>query len=201
MIIIFLTGILIGLAVAAPIGPVGLLCMRKTLEFGLMGTVAVAVGTALADAIYASIAAFGLTAVSELLLKQATYFKIVGGLLLFGLALKEYYSKNPIIENAKVSKKSFFSLIMTTFFLTLCNPIGIVSFIALFAMLGENLLSMNNASLMVLGVFVGSVAWFLILGRVISRTQHLLPEHFVRSVRKISAIILAAFGAFAFLSL
>lgn len=190
-----------GLAVAAPIGPVGLLCMRKTLEFGLMGTVAVAVGTALADAIYASIAAFGLVAVSELLLEQATYFKIVGGLLLFGLALKEYYSKNPIIENAKVSKKSFFSLIIATFFLTLCNPIGIVSFIALFAMLGENLLSMNNASLMVLGVFIGSVAWFLILGRVISRAQHLLPENFVRSIRKISAIILAAFGAFAFLSL
>ncbi len=201
MIIIFLTGCIIGLAVAAPIGPVGLLCVRKTLEHGLMGTLAVGLGTAVADALYAGIAAFGLAAVSEFLLKQVVYFKVVGGLLLFGLAIKEYRSKRIVVESIKVTKKSFLSLIVMTFLLTLCNPIGIVSFIGIFAMLGERLLSMDNATLMIIGVFVGSVSWSLILGKIVEHTKHLLPERFILSIRKISAVILGAFGAWAFLSI
>jgi putative LysE/RhtB family amino acid efflux pump len=198
---IILTGIFIGLAVAAPIGPVGLLCVRKTLEFGLKGTLAVGLGTAIADALYAGIAAFGLAALSEFLISQSVYFKVLGGTLLFILAIKEYYSKNIIIDNVKITKKGLLSLMITTFLLTLCNPIGIASFIAIFAMLGENLLSMGNAALMIFGVFIGSPTWFLILGKITHHTKHLLPESFIASIRKISAIILAAFGVFAFLSL
>jgi putative LysE/RhtB family amino acid efflux pump len=200
MIITFLTGILIGIAVAAPIGPIGLLCVRKTLEFGFVGTVAVGLGTAMADALYAGIVAFGLAAFSGFLLGQVVYFKIFGGILLFALAAKEYCSKSPVVESVQITKKSWLAVVASTFLLTLCNPIGIVSFVGIFALLGDNLLSMDDAALMVLGVFTGSMVWFLTLGRIIHHTKHLLPEKFIASIRKISALILAGFGTWAFLS-
>ncbi|MFA6036537.1 MAG: LysE family transporter [Legionellales bacterium] len=199
--IILLTGILIGFIVAAPMGPVGVLCIRKTLEFGLMGTLAVAVGTALSDAFYAGVAALGLAAASELLLEQDFYLKIIGGTLLFALAFKEYFSKNKLQEHIAVTKAGWFGLMITTFFLTLVNPMGVVSFIAIFAMFGEQLESTQSVTLMVSGVFIGSVAWFLLLGKLVAHTQHLLPEKLISSMRKISAFLFASFGAWAFLSL
>ncbi|HLF67016.1 MAG TPA: LysE family transporter, partial [Gammaproteobacteria bacterium] len=111
MIFTFLIGCIIGLAVAAPIGPVGLLCVRKTLEFGLIGTLAVGLGTALADALYAGIAAFGLATLSEIIIKQVVYFKVLGGILLFILAIKEYCSKRVVVESIKVTKTGFLTLI------------------------------------------------------------------------------------------
>ncbi len=198
---IYLIGILIGIAIAAPMGPVGILCIRKTLEFGLVGTLAVGLGTALVDALYAGIAAYGLSTVSEFVLKHFVYFKVLGGVLLFGLALKEYFSKSIIMEHVAVTKEGVIGLFSSAFFITLLNPIGIASFLGLFAMLGNTLLSMNNAAFIVMGVFTGSLSWFLILGKIISRTQHLLPEKLIHSLRKISAFIFAAFGTWAIISL
>lgn len=197
--IIFLTGILVGFVVAAPMGPVGVLCIRKTLEFGFMGTLAVALGTACADAFYAGIAALGLSVVSELL-EQDIYFKLIGGCLLFALAFKEYFSKTKVIENVHVTKAGWLGLLATTFFLTLLNPIGVVSFLAIFAMFGEQLDALNHAGLMVAGVFIGSNIWFLLLGKIVRHTKHLLPEKIISSMRKLSAFLFAAFGAWAFIS-
>jgi putative LysE/RhtB family amino acid efflux pump len=193
--IVFLTGILVGLAVAAPIGPVALLCMRKTLEFGI------ALGSALADVTYASIAAFGLATFSEFLIAKAVYFKLFGGILLISLALKEYFSKNKMVKQVNVTATGSLSLTLTAFFLVLSNPMGIVSFIAIFAMLGDQLLTTHDAIWMVLGVFIGSFSWFFFLGKMIRRAEHLLPENFMVASRKISAVILAIFGLFALLSL
>lgn len=200
MLTIFI-GFLVGLAIAAPTGPVGVLCIRKTLTYGLTGTLAVGLGTALVDAIYAAIAAFGLASVSTFLLAQVVYFKVFGGILLFGLAFKEYYAKDIILKEQEVTTKGFFNLILTSFLLTFANPMGLISFIGIFAMLGHQLVSIDHAALMVLGVFLGSMGWFLILGRITQHAQHLLPENVIYSIRKVSAIILAAFGAWAFLSL
>jgi putative LysE/RhtB family amino acid efflux pump len=198
--IIFFIGMLIGLVVAAPIGPVGLLCVRKTLEFGFKGTLAVGLGTSLADAIYAGIALYGLTAVSEFMLTHIVYFKVLGGILLLGLAVKEFYSKNRAVESVKITSKGIIGIIAITFILTCFNPIGIASFIGIFAMLGETLLSMNNAWLLIVGVFAGSMGWYLMVGKIVHRSQHLLPDRFILSVRKVSAVILAAFALWAFLS-
>ena len=112
-------------------GPVGVLCIRKTLEFGLKGTLAVGIGTALADALYAGIAAFRLwQIVSEFILKHVVYLKLLGGILLFGLAIKEFFSTTTMVESVELTTKNYLSLMLSTFFVTCSNPIGIVSFIA-----------------------------------------------------------------------
>lgn len=198
---LFLLGILIGLVIAAPMGPVGVLCTRKTLEYGVAGTLAVGIGTALADAIYASLTAFGIASISEFILKHTVYIKLIGGTLLFSFAIKEYYSTSPIKNTIKITTKGYLALTGTSFLITLLNPMGIVSFIALFAMLGDQLLHYHHAIWVVIGVFVGSLSWFLILGRIIHHTQHLIPERIIVSIRKISALFFALFGAWAFVSL
>jgi putative LysE/RhtB family amino acid efflux pump len=201
MLIIFLVGIIIGFVVAAPVGPVGLLCVRKTLEYGLTGALAVGLGTALADALYASIAAFGLAAISEYLLAHIVYCKILGAILLLALAIKEYTSKAQVVESVQISQKSLLQLIITTFVLTCFNPIAIMSFIGIFAMLSDRLLNISNPIVMIVGVFIGSILWYLFLGKIIHHTQHLLPDRFIFSIRKISAIIFALFASFSILSL
>jgi len=200
-VILFLIGILIGLVIAAPMGPVGVLCARKTLEYGIAGTLAVGIGTALADAIYAGLTVFGLATISEFVLKHAVYIKLIGGTLLFILAIKEYYSKTPIKDTIKITPKGCLAISATTFLITLLNPIGIISFIAIFAMLGDQLLHNQHAIYVVIGVFVGSLSWFIILGRIIHYTRHLVPDYIILSIRKISALFFAIFGAWAFLSL
>ncbi len=198
---IFILGIIAGLAVSAPIGPVGFLCVRKTMEFGLLGALAIGVGSALADVVYSVIAVFAMEAVSQFILAYITYFKIVGGLILFGLAINEYYSRNVVLKNVPVTRQGFFGITMAAFVLTLVNPMSVITFVGIFAMLSDQLLEIFHIVLFILGIMIGSIAWFLILGKITFRMKSALPERFIGSIRKVSAGVFALFGVWAFLSL
>ncbi len=192
----FIKAWMIGIAIAAPVGPIGMLCIRKTLELGLIGALAVGLGAAIADSIYGVIAVTGLTALSHFLLEKTVAIKIVGGLFLGYLAYKEMKSEtSPKIASAKSHSVS--RLIVEIFFLTLTNPMTILSFIGIFASIGGGPTGIIESLAMVLGIFLGSMTWWLILGGVILKIKHKLPETWIHRIKYLSAVILAGFGIFA----
>ena len=183
---------IIGIAIAAPVGPIGTLCIRKTLELGFVGAIAVGFGAALADAVYGVIAATGLTIISEFLLAKAVFIKLFGGVFLLYLAWKEAKS-NPSKTIISNSSKEFIKLSSTVFFLTLTNPMTILSFIGIFASIGGDNITATESIIMVAGIFLGSMSWWMILGTIITKAKAYLNLEWIKYL---SATILACFGIF-----
>lgn len=191
---------MIGIAIAAPVGPIGMLCIRKTLEIGLIGAIAVGLGAALADSAYGLVAALGLTAVSHFLLEKAVYIKLIGGVFLLYLAYKELKAKPSSADVTVGKNKNMSKLTAEVFFLTLTNPATILSFIGIFASIGGGATSTTEMFLLVIGIFLGSMTWWLFLGTLIIKIKHKLPESWIHRIRYLSAIILGGFGLWAVVS-
>jgi len=194
-------GIIIGFAMAVPIGPIGIICIRKTLTEGRMRGMIIGLGAATADMLYGSIAAFGLTVISDTLLSQRIWIRLVGGALLLYLGVRTFRArpKDPKIEIQSSGRlKSYFTII----FLTLTNPLTVFAFIAVFAALGlGNGLSFLSASVLVAGVFTGSFLWFLSLSSGATFFRKKLDLVGMRWVNKIAGILLLVSGVIAIVSL
>jgi threonine/homoserine/homoserine lactone efflux protein len=192
---VFLRGLLIGFSIAAPVGPIGVLCIRRTLAEGRLAGFLSGMGAASADMFYGAVAAFGLTAVQEMLIGQSNWLRVVGGIFLLYLGLKTFFSK-PAEEAAKSSRGGLFSAYLTTFFLTITNPITILSFIAIFAglRLGETDGNYISAAFMVLGVFLGSAAWWLTLSFMVGILSQRFNATWQTWVNRIAGVIIFGFG-------
>jgi threonine/homoserine/homoserine lactone efflux protein len=193
---IFLRGLLIGFSIAAPVGPIGVLCIRRTLAEGRLTGFLSGMGAASADMFYGAVAAFGLTAVQDLLLGQSNWLRIVGGIFLLYLGVKTFFSK-PAEQAAKSSRGGLLGAYLSTFFLTITNPITILSFIAIFAglRLGEMDGNYASATFMVLGVFLGSAAWWLTLSTGVSFLREKFTPALLAWVNRLAGVIIFAFGA------
>jgi len=130
-----LKGAALGFAVAAPVGPIGLLCIRHSITAGRVVGLATGMGAAIADTLYGCVAGFGLTAISRFLVEQKTWMGLVGGLFLCYLGLRTFLTK-AAAEPAASGKTSVASAFLSTFLLTLTNPMTILSFMAVFAGMG-----------------------------------------------------------------
>jgi threonine/homoserine/homoserine lactone efflux protein len=155
-------------------------------------------GAASADMFYGAVAAFGLTAVQDLLIGQSNWLRIVGGLFLLYLGVKTFLSK-PAEESVEARRGGLFSAYLTTFFLTITNPITILSFLAIFAglRLGEMDGNYLSASIMVLGVFVGSAAWWLTLSTGVSLLHEKFTPALLTWVNRLAGVIIFVFGMLA----
>lgn len=193
---VFFRGLIIGFSIAAPVGPIGVLCIRRTLAEGRLAGFLSGMGAASADMFYGAVAAFGLTAVQELLIGQSNWLRIVGGVFLLYLGIKTFFSK-PSEEAAKSARGGLFGAYLTTFFLTITNPITILSFIAIFAglRLGETDGNYLSASVMVLGVFLGSAAWWLTLSTGVSFLRDKFTSALLTWVNRLAGVIIFVFGA------
>ena len=201
MLFYFLKAWLIGISVAAPVGPIGMLCIRKTLEFGFMGAIAVGLGAALADSVYGLIAALSLTAILHFLLINIVIIKILGGIFLLYLAYIELKNETNHSKAALDKNNNLGRLSSSVFFLTLSNPMTILSFIGIFATIGSGIvMSTAETLVMLLGIFFGSMAWWIILGFIIVKIKHKLPKSWIHGIRYLSAVILGSFGVAAILS-
>ncbi len=191
----FLKGLLIGFSIAAPVGPIGVLCIRRTLASGRITGLLSGMGAATADAFYGSIAAFGLTAISSFLLQQQVVLRLVGGAFLCYLGLRAMLSRpaNTTSLNNRVSRLNAY---VSTFFLTLTNPLTILFFAAIFAGFGlvAERPSFASAGVMVLGVFLGSSTWWLLLSGVISLFRSRFGQTGLAWVNRISGVIILGFG-------
>src|SRR5882724_953723 len=156
-------GIVIGFSIAAPVGPIGVLCIRRSLAEGTGAGLATGLGAATADAAYGCIAGFGLTAISSFLVSQRLWLAGLGGLFLCYLGGRTLLN-TPAEHGPEIRSGGLFSAYLSTLFLTLANPMTILSFVAVFA--GFGLAASPDyfsASTLVAGVFVGSALWWLLL--------------------------------------
>lgn len=188
--IFFLKGIAIGFAMAVPVGPIGILCIRKTLTEGRLRGMVIGLGAATADLFYASVAAFGLTFISDTLVSQRFWIRLVGGALLLFLGIRIFRAlpKDPKI---RINNGGVVRSYLTTVFLTLTNPLTIFAFLAVFAALGLGSELKNfSATILVAGVFIGSCLWFLILSSGTILFKNKLDLDGLRWVNKIAGILI-----------
>jgi threonine/homoserine/homoserine lactone efflux protein len=197
---LLLRGLVIGFSIAAPVGPIGVLCIRRTLADGRAFGLLSGLGAATADAIYGCIAGFGLTLVSDFLVDQQVWLRLVGGVFLLYLGVKTFLSK-VAKEAAPVKGVGLAGAYASTLFLTLTNPMTILSFVGIFAGMGLAESSTRGAALTVLGVFLGSALWWLALSGVVGLFQDRVGQGLLRWVNRISGAVIAGFGALALLSL
>ena len=200
--LIFLYGILFGLVLAAPVGPVGVLCVQRTLTEGRMHGLLSGLGAAVGDAVYGIVAAFGVGAVSGWITGHQYLVRGAGGLLLLALAAKSALTKpkqpkEKVIE--KVHTESLTRDFLSTFFLAITNPITLIVFAGLMAGLGDAdfVPSTGAAVLLVLGVFTGSALWWLALSAAAGYFRDYINGGFQNGVNRVAAVVLCVFGVVA----
>ncbi len=192
--LILLKGLIVGFAMAVPIGPIGILCIRKTLAEGHARGLVVGLGAATADALFSALAAFGLTFVSDAIASQQFWLRLVGGGALLVLGVQTYRAHR-VDPKAGVVDQGLVSSYASSFLLALTNPLTIVAFIAVFAAVGlGDRLSMPSASVLVVGVFSGSTLWFVALGYVATLFRKRLNTGGLRWVNRISGVLIMASG-------
>lgn len=194
-----LKGLIIGLSIAAPVGPIGVLCIQRTISYGRTSGLLTGLGAATADGIYGAIAAFGLTIISGFLVHQQNWLSAIGGAFLLYLGIKTFLSK-PAENVAVKGHRGYLYDYASTVLLTLANPATILSFVAIFAGLGLGSIDRGilSAILMTIGVCTGSALWWFILSGGVSLFRTMLKPDFLSTINKASGIILIAFAIFAF---
>jgi threonine/homoserine/homoserine lactone efflux protein len=193
---LLIKGLAVGVSIAAPVGPIGLLCIRRTLEQGRIAGFASGLGAATADALYGCIAGFGLTAVSSFLLAHVFALRLGGGAALCFLGARTFISA-PAQREAQ-NGGGLRSCYWSTLLLTLANPTTILSFVAIFA--GFGLVSSQSygaATTLVAGVFIGSALWWLVLSSSVALMRHRVSPRSMQRINRLSGVSIVVFGLYA----
>ena len=199
-----LNGIVFGLVLAAPVGPVGVLCVSRTLTEGRMHGLLSGLGAAIADAVYGGIAAFGISSVSTWVETHKQQLALIGGVLLILLAIKSLLTK-PRPPSDRIARRihteSLAQDVMSTFTLAITNPVTVLAFAGLIATFGAGLAGPRSQLLLVVGVFAGSAAWWFALSGGASIFREYMNGGFQRWANRVSAVILLGFGFYALLGI
>ena len=219
MIILFLKGAFLGLALAAPVGPINLLCMKRALEQGRRAGLITGLGAATADTFYGSIAAFGLTFISDWLELYKAHLSVIGGVFFLVLGISLIRSKNAAHESAELktlantdlktggqaepTQISAGSTYFSTVFLTLSNPTTVFSFLAAFAAIKLNTHEGDRVQLIyavfaTAGVFVGSMIWWTFLSWISSKFRASLDAKAIRRINIGAGVLLLIFAVIVF---
>ena len=214
---LFAKGLVIGLVIAAPVGPIGFLCISRTLEYGAVVGLATGLGAATADAVYGAVAAFGLMQVAVTLSEQDTLLRVVGGLALCLIGLRTLFLADRRERNSAATKfapgpglkfanrpvgHGVTGHFGSSFLLTLANPATILGFLAFFAAVGwaRDLDTHTGALIMVIGVFLGSAVWWLGLAGATALLSNRMGDRQRVWIQRVSGMVILGFGVFALLS-
>jgi threonine/homoserine/homoserine lactone efflux protein len=189
----FLKGLLFGFLLAATVGPMWLLCFRRTLERGALAGFVSGMGIAVADGLYGAVAAFGLTAISGFLLRHSFWLGLVGGVFLLYLGCKSLIAKTVHVQENQ-EKTSLLQAFLSTLGLTLANPPTILAFVAIFAGLGLVTSDYDTAALVVLGVFLGSASWWIVLAAGAGWLRGRIGPKLFRAVNIVSGLTILGFA-------
>lgn len=199
----FLKGLIIGVSIAAPVGPIGLLCIQRTVLQGRLSGFISGLGAATADAVYGSIAGFGIELVSNFLIDQRMWIHLIGGALLLLFGIKGIFAKPAeYAAQTSINTRGIWWSYISTLLLTITNPMTILSFVAVFAALGVENSShpYDSAILTVFGVFLGSTLWWLALSSITGWLRGKFNRTALLWSGRLSAFIIISFGIFGILS-
>lgn len=200
--LIFIKGLVIGVSIAAPVGPIGILCITRTLARGFPSGLVSGLGAATADALYGSVAGLGITWAAAFLIDQRVWLRLFGGLFLIYLGVKTF-TRTDSADRIEARNTRLLKDYATTFWLTLTNPMTIISFGAVFAALGpgEARADAVPALLLIAGIFSGSVLWWVILSSGVSFVRGVPTSRHMRMINRVAGVIIAGFGLTALASL
>lgn len=226
---VVVAGLFIGVLIAAPVGPVNVVCIQRTLERGFWGGFAAGLGAVLADGLIATGAAFGLSAISGLMKAHENEIRLIGGLILIIFGIKVYFTRPKIVATATTNLArlrrvvdwvpSFLrptlrfriwrivphlAIVPQTFFLTITNPGAILGLFAIVGGLGSMIGGIEGrieALTLVFSIMAGSLIWWAGLSRLISRLRHRLTEGRLKVINQVAGVVLLAFGVVLFLQL
>lgn len=191
---LFIRGVCIGFAIAAPVGPIGVLCIRRTLVEGRVAGLISGLGAASADAIYGVIAALGFTLLADFLTAQQVWLRTLGGLFLCYLGVRAFLAPPVALELSSPAKKGLLAAYVTTLFLTLTNPLTIFAFAAIYAGVTSASGQSANAFVLVLGVFSGSALWWTVLSGGVSLFRNRVTPTALVWINRISGAFIVGFG-------
>jgi threonine/homoserine/homoserine lactone efflux protein len=196
--LLLLKSFILGFSVSAPVGPIGLLCIQRTLLKGVPAGFLTGLGAVTANIIYASIAAFSFSVISNFLLEHQLYLKMIGSAFLFYLGIKTFLKK-PSTKAANLGGDRLVRMYISTFLLMITNPITILNFIAMFAGLGFDKSSNSEirAITLITGVFLGATSWWLILSFGVGMLRKKIIPHLV-IVNRIAGILIILLGCLSF---
>ena len=194
---LFFKGIIIGLLVSIPLGPVGVLCIQRTLNKGRMAGLVSGLGAAAADTIFAIIAGFGLTIIINFIEEKHVYFQIIGGLFVLYIGLRIFYT-NPVkqLKLQRLKKTQLSQDFMSVFLLTLSNPMAVFLFMAIMASIkvANNNLSIVEIALLTGGIASGAVFWWFLLSSVANRFRSRIRLRSIWWLNKITGSVIFIFG-------
>jgi threonine/homoserine/homoserine lactone efflux protein len=201
--ILILKGIIVGISVSAPLGPLGILCIQRTINKGFLSGFFSGLGAAIADILYASVAGFGISIIADFLKAEEYPIRIIGGILVivFGVMI---FRSNPVkqIRQQKTQKKGYISDLVSGFFITITNPLTIIVFGAVFAGLGLNESSTFKLIIYTLfGIFSGALIWWLSLTIGVNIFRKKIRLRNLYWINKITGILVAVFGIAVFASI
>ncbi len=192
---LFLKGILIGLLIAIPVGPVGIVCVHRVMAKGRLAGLFSGLGAAVADGLYGAVAAFGLTLISNFLLERSLWIRLFGGIFIVFIGIRMYFAK-PVTNIKDDITNTLVRDFLSTFIITLTNPLTIMGFLAIFA--GLNLIDPRrgplDASILVSGVVAGSGIWWLALVLVFGFVRSKFDFAYLNMVNKIVGILIVILG-------
>jgi threonine/homoserine/homoserine lactone efflux protein len=194
---LLLQGFLLGFSIAAPVGPIGVLCIRRTLADGRLTGLLSGLGAATADMLYGAVAAFGLTTIMNLLVDQQLWLRAVGGFFLLYLGIRTFLAK-PSAESALSRGTGLFSAYASTFLLTVTNPMTILAFLGMFSAIlpADKTFSAASSVSLVLGVFLGSAAWWLTLSGLVSLIRERFTPAWMQWVNRGSGTLITGFSIY-----
>jgi threonine/homoserine/homoserine lactone efflux protein len=203
-------GLLIGLSIAAPLGPIGLLCIHRTVVEGPRLGFLCGLGAAVADALYALAGTVALSVIAEWVIDDRIVLRVIGGIFLVYLGGRTFMRPTAALPTpgriAALAPPGARAAFMSTFLLTLGNPVTLLGFAAIFAGLGVAPMGLissadSAAAALVVGVFLGSALWWLALSSLIGRLRPYLGPHTLTVINRVSGTVLTAFGLYAFTAL
>ena len=201
MTLVFLKGLAFGFVLAATVGPMWVLCFRRTVAYGALTGLVSGMGIAVADGLYGAVAAFGLTAISGFLLRYSFWIGLVGGLFLLYLGIRTLLQE-PAANKEAAKPASLAQAFLSTLGLTLANPPTILAFVAIFAGLGlAASADYTAAAMIVAGVFFGSAAWWVVLAAAGGTLRDRLGPRLLHAINLVSGITILGFAAWQFTQL